>query len=54
MKTYSSKRVLQGADKYGIYKEGKLVTAENIAGRVIDKQLNSYRDRNYLNQTDNE
>lgn len=49
---YAIKRAQQSADKYGSYKEGKLVSAENIAGRVIGEQLNGYRDRNFIMRKD--
>ena len=31
-----------GADRYGTYQNGKLVSSEYIAGRTIDRQLPSY------------
>lgn len=34
-----------GTDRYGTYRDGRLITPEFIAGRTIDRQLPSYLTR---------
>lgn len=51
---YANKRARQGADRYGTYRDGRLINAENIAGRVIDRQLPGFLNRNYLARVINE
>lgn len=41
--TYRDKRKQQGSDHYGVWREGKLVSAEMICGITITAQLKGTR-----------
>ncbi len=41
--TYREKRKLNGSDHYGVWREGKLVSAEVICGITISAQLKGNR-----------
>lgn len=41
--TYAARNKRATADRYGEYREGRLITQERINGKIIADQLPSYR-----------